>query len=101
MHVDHALCVCVCGGLFLVLGVGWGQSNAILNYVGKLAGLIPADPVHALLSDQVLSAIEDFLSSVVGPTNRLGAEEKKAALEALASGTGPGTFPWFLGRLAR
>jgi glutathione S-transferase len=40
-------------------GVQICQSDAITRYVGKLAGLYPADPYQALLCDEVMAVIED------------------------------------------
>jgi hypothetical protein len=40
--------------------VALSQSNSILTYAGKLAGLVPSDPLQAALSDSVLNVIEDF-----------------------------------------
>jgi glutathione S-transferase len=36
------------------------QSNAILNYVARIGGLVPADPIQAAFSDIAMEAIEDF-----------------------------------------
>jgi glutathione S-transferase len=37
------------------------QSNAILNYIARIGGLVPADPIQAAFSDIAMEAIEDFM----------------------------------------
>lgn len=61
------------------------QSNAILRYAGKLAGLYPSDDLSALVCDEILDAVED-IGSRIGRTIDLPAEMKKKAREDLASG---------------
>ncbi len=61
------------------------QSNAILRYVGKLAGLYPADDLQALFCDEVMDAVED-LSHAVGRTFGLKGEAMKQAREELVTG---------------
>ena len=41
-------------------GVQIAQSNAILIYVGKLAGLYPWDPVLGLQVEEFLSVVDDI-----------------------------------------
>ena len=61
------------------------QSNSILRYVGKLAGLYPRDDVQALLCDEIMDAVED-IGSRIGRTIELSPELKKKAREELAAG---------------
>ena len=66
-------------------GAAVTQSNAICRYVGKLAGLYPADDLQALYCDEVLDAQED-LSQRIGPTFGLKGEELRQAREKLVQG---------------
>jgi len=66
-------------------GVAVTQSNAICRYVGRLAGLYPADDRQALYCDEVLDAQED-LSHHIGPTFGLKGEELRLAREKLVQG---------------
>ena len=61
------------------------QSNAISRYVGKMAGLYPADDLQALYCDEVLGALED-LSNQVGRTYGLEGDELRLARENLVDG---------------
>ncbi|MBT0570968.1 glutathione S-transferase family protein [Curvibacter sp. CHRR-16] len=64
-------------------GVQVTQSDALLRYAGKLAGLYPTDPFQALLCDEVLQGAEDAnikLSATFG----LQGDALKQAREALA-----------------
>jgi len=61
------------------------QSNAILRYVGKLAGLYPVDDLQALHCDEAMDAVED-LSHAVGRTFGLQGEAMKQAREELVAG---------------
>lgn len=61
------------------------QSNSILRYVGKLAGLYPANDFQALLCDEVMDAAED-IGSRIGNTMALAPELKQKAREDLAAG---------------
>jgi glutathione S-transferase len=54
-------------GSLPILEVGEGdgkivlsQSNAILNYIARIGGLVPADPIQAAFSDIAMEALEDF-----------------------------------------
>ena len=60
-------------------GVQYSQSNAILRWVGKQAGLYPEDPLLAFRADEVLDVAED-ISHAVGITMREQDLEKKIAL---------------------
>jgi len=61
------------------------QSNALCRYVGKMAGLYPADDLQALYCDEVLDALED-LSHYIVQTFGLQDEELKQAREKLVDG---------------
>ncbi len=64
------------------------QSNAIIRYVGKLAGLYPKDDWQALLCDEVMDACED-IGTQIGNTVDLDGDAKKKAREELAAGPIP------------
>ena len=66
-------------------GAAVTQSNALSRYVGKMAGLYPADDLQALYCDEVLGALED-LSHYVVQTFGLQGEELKLAREKLVDG---------------
>lgn len=66
-------------------GVEVTQSNAMLRYVGKMAGLYPEDNVQALYCDEAMDAVEDLLQHLVH-TFGLEGDELKAAREALVDG---------------
>jgi glutathione S-transferase len=61
------------------------QSNTIIRYVGKLAGLYPKDDWQAALCDEIMDASED-IGSRIGGTMQLADDAKKKAREALAAG---------------
>jgi glutathione S-transferase len=66
-------------------GVTVTQSNAMLRYVGKMAGLYPDDDLQTLYCDEAMDAVEDMLHRI-GPTMRLEGDELKAAREELVDG---------------
>ena len=66
-------------------GAAVTQSNALSRYVGKMAGLYPADNLQALYCDEVLGALED-LSHYVVRTFGLEDDELKLAREKLVDG---------------
>lgn len=66
-------------------GAAVTQSNAILRYVGKMAGLYPEDDLQALYCDEALGALEDVSHHIVR-TFGLEGEELRAAREKLADG---------------
>ena len=66
-------------------GVTVTQSNSMLRYVGKMAGLYPEDDLQALYCDEAMDAVEDMLHQIV-QTMGLEGEELKAAREKLADG---------------
>lgn len=74
------------------------QSDAIARYVGKLAGLYPANDLQALLCDEVLGALED-INVRIGATLGLQGEALKTAREALAKETLPRYLRWLQGQL--
>jgi glutathione S-transferase len=61
------------------------QSNTIIRYVGKLAGLYPKDDWQAALCDEIMDASED-IGSRIGGTMQLADDAKKKARETLAAG---------------
>ena len=61
------------------------QTNALCRYVGKMAGLYPADDVQALYCDEALDALEDLLHKIV-PTFGLKGEELQEARAKLVDG---------------
>ena len=75
------------------------QSDAILRYAGKLAGLYPTDPLQALLCDEVAYVVEEA-SVRIGPTFRMSGEEQKAARLALVNGSIPVYLAWLQAQLA-
>jgi len=66
-------------------GVAVTQSSAICRYVGKLAGLYPADDLQALYCDEVMDAVEDT-SHHIEPTFGLKGDELRLAREKLVEG---------------
>ncbi len=66
-------------------GVQVTQSDAITRYVGQLAGLYPADPLQALLCDEVLGVVEDAYIKM-GPTYSMTGDALKEARTALVNG---------------
>ena len=69
------------------------QSDAILRYAGKLAGLYPTDAYQALLCDEVAYVVEEN-GVKMGPTFRMTGEEQKAARLALVNGSIPVYLAW-------
>jgi glutathione S-transferase len=61
------------------------QSNAMLRYAGKLAGLYPEDTTQALYCDEAMDAVEDLLHHIVH-TFGLEGNELKAARQKLIDG---------------
>lgn len=61
------------------------QSNAIGRYVGKMAGLYPADHLQALYCDEVTGALED-LNHYVVQTFGLSGDDLIAARKVLVEG---------------
>ncbi|MBE2263089.1 MAG: glutathione S-transferase family protein [Burkholderiaceae bacterium] len=69
------------------------QSDAMLRYAGKLAGLYPADPFQALLCDEVTYVVEEA-SVKLGPTFRMTGDAQKEARLALVNGSMPVYLAW-------
>jgi len=61
------------------------QSNSILRYVGKMAGLYPADDRQALYCDEVMDVLED-INHQIGQTFGLQGEELAVARAKLVDG---------------
>ena len=61
------------------------QTNAILALIGRRHGLHPADDFEAARHEGMMQHVDD-LRTAVGPTIRMGDEEKKATREALVAG---------------
>jgi len=61
------------------------QSNALVRYVGKLAGLYPADDLQALYCDEAMDVVED-LNHAVGRTFGLQGDAMKQARQELIEG---------------
>ena len=76
------------------------QSNSILRYVGKAAGLYPTDDLQALYCDEAMDACED-LDHAVGATFGLKGDDMKKAREALLEGAIPKFVKGLDGLLAR
>lgn len=66
-------------------GVEVTQSNAMLRYVGKMAGLYPEDATQALYCDEAMDAVEDLLHQIVS-TFGLEGDALKAARQKLVDG---------------
>jgi len=54
------------------------QSDAMSRYVGRLAGLYPADPMQAMYCDEVMGAFEDLAHFIVRTFGLEGDELKEA-----------------------
>jgi glutathione S-transferase len=74
------------------------QCDAINRYVGKLAGLYPADAYQALLCDEVMYVVEDA-NVKLGPTFRMTGEEQKEARLALVNGSMAMYLAWLQNQL--
>jgi prostaglandin-H2 D-isomerase / glutathione transferase len=74
-------------------GVQVTQSDSLLRYAGKLAGLYPSDPLQALLCDEVVYVVEEA-NVKLGPTFRMSGEEQKTARLALVNGSMPVYLGW-------
>ncbi len=66
-------------------GAAVTQSNALSRYVGKMAGLYPADDLQALYCDEVLDALED-LNHYIVKTFGLKGEQLRLARKKLVDG---------------
>lgn len=74
-----------CAPVLYIDGVEVTQSNAMLRYVGKMAGLYPEDATQALYCDEAMDAVEDLLHQVVF-TFGLEGDALKAARQKLVDG---------------
>lgn len=74
-------------------GVQVTQSDSILRYAGKLAGLYPADPYQALLCDEVMYVVEEA-GVKLGPSFRMTGDAQKEARLALVNGSMPVYLAW-------
>ena len=74
-----------CAPVLEIDGVPVTQSNAMLRYVGKLAGLYPEDGLQALYCDETMDAIEDLLHHIVR-TLMLEGDALEAARKELREG---------------
>ncbi len=74
-----------CAPVLRIDGVEITQSNAMLRYVGKMAGLYPEDATQALYCDEAMDAVEDLLHQIVY-TFGLEGEALKAARKKLVDG---------------
>lgn len=74
------------------------QSDSILRYAGKLAGLYPADPLQALYCDEVMYVVEEA-GVRLSPSFRMSGEEQKTARLALVNGSMPVYLGWLAQRL--
>lgn len=74
------------------------QSDAIIRYVGKLAGLYPVDAYQALLCDEVMCVVEDATVRLV-PSFRMTGDEQKEARFALVNGSMPVYLRWLQSQL--
>jgi prostaglandin-H2 D-isomerase / glutathione transferase len=70
--------------------VSAAQSNAILRFVGRLAGLYPADdPIRALKVDEALDVAEDLYHLIAPSIAEQDAERREAMRKVLAQETLP------------
>jgi glutathione S-transferase len=69
------------------------QSDAITRYVGKLAGLYPADEFQALLCDEIMGGLED-INIKLGSTFGLTGDVLKNARETLLKEVLPNYLRW-------
>jgi glutathione S-transferase len=73
------------------------QSDAILRYVGKLAGLYPDDPATAMRVDEAMAANED-MTTPLGASFREEDPARKAAIRADLADV---RLPFYFGRFER
>jgi glutathione S-transferase len=79
-------------------GVQVTQCDAILRYVGKLAGLYPIDPMQALLCDEVMYVVEEA-GVKLGPSFRMTGDAQREARLALVNGSMPVYLAWLQSQL--
>lgn len=80
-------------------GVQITQSDSMLRYAGKLAGLYPEDAYQALLCDEVAYVVEEA-GVKMGPTYRMTGDAQKEARLALVHGSIPVYLRWLEQQLA-
>jgi glutathione S-transferase len=71
------------------------QSNAILRYAGKLAGLYPTEPVAALKVDEALDACDELVTSMSMSIREEDAGRRAAMRKTMAEETLPRDFARF------
>jgi len=71
------------------------QSDSLLRYAGKLAGLYPGDALEALHCDEAMATVDDIDNKIVPSFFISDDEEKRKVREALVAGP----IPLFLRRL--
>ena len=71
------------------------QSDSLLRYAGKLAGLYPDDALEALHCDEAMATVDDIDNKIVPSFFISDDEEKRKVREALVAGP----IPLFLRRL--
>ena len=74
-----------CAPVLDIDGTEVTQSNSILRFIGKQAGLYPEDDLQALYCDEVMGAVEDLLHQIVH-TFGLEGDALKKAREKLSDG---------------
>jgi glutathione S-transferase len=74
-----------CAPVLHIGGVEVTQSNSMLRYFGKQAGLYPEDGLQALYCDEAMAAVEDLLHQVVH-TFGLEGDALEAARKKLVDG---------------
>ena len=67
-----------CAPVLHIDGVEVTQSNAMLRFVGKHAGLYPDDPLQAMYCDEAMDAVEDMLHQIVHTFGLEGEELKNS-----------------------
>ena len=82
----------------MVDGMQVTQSDSILRYAGKLAGLYPADAYQALLCDEVAYVVEEA-GVKMGPSFRMTGDAQKEARTALVNGSMPVYLRWLQSQL--
>ncbi|WPC66056.1 glutathione S-transferase family protein [Rhodoferax ferrireducens] len=84
--------------ILTVDGVQVTQSDSILRYAGKLAGLYPTDAFQALLCDEVMYVVEEA-SVKLGPSFRMTGDAQREARAALVNGSMPVYLGWLQSQL--
>jgi glutathione S-transferase len=74
------------------------QCDAINRYVGRLAGLYPADAFQALLCDEVMCVVEDATVRL-SPSFRMTGDAQKAARLELVNASMPMYLAWLQSQL--